>query len=428
MKRYITLISGLAFTLLVCLVFTTPLVEMTQYGTAENRSYRIYGYAAVLTAQAVLVPLRGWKPSLLMMATPLLAAFAWFALSLTWSAHVDLTLRRLILLAAVYLGTTGAVCDLGYRKSLGIVRILLLLLLAVNFVSVLILPDLATQSARGATLWRGIMGHKNIAGLSCAALVLLFTLDPGRLRWALRLPVIVGALAFLYFSASRTPALALIVGGAFGVALSHKLAAKPAVRNRLPQAFTAAAMALAAGLLVLLAMTVQREWLVALTNDQTALSVRTMIWRPMVQFYLDNPVLGSGYGAYWDGSSQLGSNRMFGGNAWLGDVDQGHNGYLDLLVQTGFPGLALSLLAIVLWPLRRLAALHAHDPQRAALIIALIVFVMVENMAESSILADDSVGNLLLLFALAQVRRFELRSLPKRVRAGSRAAKLADAA
>lgn len=401
-------VAGMAFALLAILVLATPFIEMTAYVPADVKIYRIYGYGLVLVLLAILVPIRGWKRSLLLAATPLAAAFGWFTLSLIWSAHTGLSSRRLVLLAIVYLGVVSSVCDLGARRSLAIMRMLLVVLLAINFLAVISFHDLATQSYHKVPLWRGLMGHKNIAGLASAATVLLLALGPGKLSAAFRFAVIAPALVFLYFSGSRTPVLALALALPLGLALPH-LTLKPVLgRNRFPSVFSLAVLTFGAGIFALLVLTLQRDLLISLTDDQAAFSVRNMIWRPMVQFYVDHPLLGAGYGAYWDGSSQSGPDNAFGGQAWLRNVDQGHNGYLDLLVQTGIIGLALALGAVLLWPLRRLAAMHAHEPRRAAFTASLIIFMLVENMFESSLLADDTLGNLLLLFALAQVRHFEL--------------------
>ena len=160
-------------------------------------------------------------------------------------------------------------------------------------------------------------------------------------------------------------------------------------------------------IVVLVILTVQRDIFLSLTDDTTTLTTRGAIWRPMIQFYLDHPFLGSGYGAYWDASdTRIDPKAIF--KAWK-NVDQGHNGYLDLLVQVGLPGLVLALYAAFTWPVQQLATVIGREPQRAALIFAILVFSLIENFSESTLFADDALGNGFLLIALAQLHRIRLR-------------------
>jgi len=309
----------------------------------------------------------------------------------------------------VYCGTFVGICDLSTHRSLGIVRIILTAALILNYIVALAFPDIGTHTVDGLHLWRGFVAHKNIAGMLCAITVILFTFDCSKVPLAGRAAVIAGSLIFFYLAWSKTAwlslPLALTAGG--GVAL---LGAQHSSSGHWRKATTIGALALyGLVLLGLILLTVQRDFFLSLTDDTTALTTRAAIWRPMIQFYLDHPLLGSGYGAYWDASATLIDTHARDAGMWK-NVDQGHNGYLDLMVQFGLPGLALALYAAFVAPAGHLADMMGRNPQRTALIAALLVFFLIENFSESSLFADDALGNGCLLLALAYVHRFTLHS------------------
>lgn len=412
-------LSHSSFALLLSLVLLTPFIQMSGALTDDEKTFRLYGYGILLAIQGTLVFLRGWQKSLRIFASPALLALIWFGLSLTWAEHAGIAFRRVALLWLVYASALSGVGDLGYRRSLGILTLLLLIALTVNYAVVFAFPDLGTQHWRDITQWRGFMAHKNIAGMTCAVTILTLAFYDDKRILAARLIGSLAALAFLYCTGSRTAMLALLIAAPIGVCFDRGRRPGNEVRDGHEKIFTLAALvSLALGLAILVILTVQREALIAMTDNARAVALRSSIWRPMIQYYLDHPVLGSGYGAYWTPSGSVISAREFGTQEWLKDVDQGHNGYLDLLVQTGVPGLALALYAVLVWPVSRLGAILTIKPERAALIYSLIAFFLVENATESSLFADDTLGNAFLLFALANVRRFDLGAQNRRERRG----------
>ena len=390
-------------------MLSTPFVEMSGLATEDHKAYRIYGYVALFGMQLVLALLRGWRISLRIVVTPVVAALLWFCLSLTWATQVELAAKRVVLLSLIYLAIVSSVCGLGYKRSLEIVRIVLAILLAINLLAVFFVPEVGTQAWHDFHLWRGVMADKNIACMVCGVTILLFAIDREAVPLPLGVLVVGGAAVGLYQAWSRTTMITVVIALAVGAAIAGVGPARwQAFRAHRTTTTKALWLGFGVAIAVLVALTLQQEILLSFTDDATALSRRGSIWRPMVQFYLDHPMLGSGYGAYWDAAVNAEARSAYSNQAWLRNVDQGHNGYLDLLVQTGLPGLAIGLAAVFVWPCSRLAAMAAVEPRRAALVFALIVFFLIENLAETSLLADDAIGNLFLLFAVAQVHRFEI--------------------
>jgi len=415
--RFIMPLASASLTLLLALVLLTPFIDMTDALSPEQRAYRLYGYGLLLLLQIASTLARGWQASVRILITPVAAVIAWFCLSLLWAQPLELAGRRLALLCLIYIGIFGSVCDLGYRRSISILRIMLALVLVINLLVVFAFPEFGTQTWRQLDLWRGIMAHKNFAGVLAAITIVVFAFDGAKIPLAVRAPVIALGVVFAYQSWSRTALvsllMAIVVGGAIAL---MKPSTRASLSGQQATLTKAAWIGLAAILTIIVALTIQRDFLLSLTDDASALSLRTSIWRPMLQFYLDTPLSGSGYGAYWDAPVNLAEASAYSTQKWLREVDQGHNGYLDLLVQTGLPGLALALVAALVWPLTRFVQMNERMPQRAALVFGLITFVIIQNFAESTLFADDAIANAMFLVALAQIRRFELRAETKNTR------------
>lgn len=385
---------------------------MTEVVPQHQKIYRIYGYGLVGLLQLALIVIRGRLQSLRIYSMPIILFLIWAGLSLAWTQHLDLTSKRTVLLLIVYTAIFGGTCDLPAQRSQGILRIVLVVALVFNFVAVFTVPEISTHVKSGG-LWRGLMAHKNIAGMLCGFTVIAFVFDSAKVPVAARVTVIAAALVFLLQSWSKTTLISLPIALASGGAVAFFGTRRSAIKeiHKLltvwPQVFLTIAVAF------LIALTLQRDFLLSLTEDTTALTTRASIWRPMIEFYLDHPLLGSGYGAYWDASANLSNHHGSGPVGVWDNVDQGHNGYLDLLVQVGLPGLTLALYAAFVWPIAQVGSMIERRPHRAALISAFLIFLLVENFSESSLLADDALGNAFLLMALAQLHRFKLLSKGK---------------
>ena len=79
------------------------------------------------------------------------------------------------------------------------------------------------------------------------------------------------------------------------------------------------------------------------------------------------PWLGHGFGSFWDTGAAINPIRSAPPGAWFMKaqlINTAHNGYLDLLLQTGIVGFALGIVAILrcLWLLTGTAARSPKGP------------------------------------------------------------------
>lgn len=390
-----TVLSQVAFAILLLLAITGP--WMTNEGSETLSHVREAGYVVVLLA--ALIAIQPWrKPSrLLLLPWPHVIALGWCAISLTWALDPSAGLRRLVLTAIVLWSLFALVRQLGLARSLAVVRAVLLAVLVANYVAVFAYPKVGIDGSLEAGLtstWRGIMSQKNFAGITCAMTVLLYVFDAGATRFALRITAVTAAGLFLFFTDSATSIGMCLAAVALGGLMTwHKtrsgaLRIAPPTWAWLPLAIIAALFA---------HMAVVPQYYLAQLTDPGGFTGRTQIWSALIRAYSDRPWLGIGYGSFWD----LGPDGPITAYAtgWVTKVSQGHDGYLDMLVQIGAPGTLLLLFAALVWPIQRL--LRGIDHPVRVLGTTMLFFCLGHNFTESSLFDRDALGQVFLLFATA---------------------------
>ncbi|GGE83940.1 O-antigen ligase family protein [Sphingomonas prati] len=417
-------LAMLALLALLLLTLAGPIMTMNGGDVeGQGRVYRQLGYFLIAGLAFISVnPLRH-PERVLAVAIPLVVALAWCWISLTWALYPEIAVRRLVLTTIVLWSVFVLVRQLGYDRTLAIVRIALLAALIANFTAVLIDPLFAIHGSEEGLAgdWRGVMMHKNIAGQACALTAIFFAFDRQKLPLAAQLGVIGAAVMFLVLSNSKTAMAACAIAIPAGFLFLRFFPVLQRAADRIGRRRHARWIAILVPVAILTAaLFLYRDSALSVLNDPAAFTGRTLIWRALFLSFLENPVLGVGYGSYWN-VGPAGPIYRYANFAWVEGVSQGHNGYLDLLVQIGLPGLLLVLFAVVVWPVRRMLGTPDLPPATAGLIGAVILFCLIHNGSESTLFDRDTIGQvfLMVVLALAHAGRVSV------VRTGSRAAPVA---
>ena len=342
-----------------------------------------------------------------MLPWPLLLALVWCWISLAWAINVGIAVRSLVLTTLTAWNTFILVQAAGYERTLSVLRVVLCGLLAVNFAVVVLDPGLGKHlmldSAVATTnvgAWRGIMGHKNVAGAACAITVLLFLFDAGQIKLWLRALVVATAGTFLFMSQSKTSA------GVLGIAILcgwiyHRFSER--IRK-----FLIPIIMFATAVIFFLGSTYS-SFVVDHYLNAKAFTGRGWIWSAMLRYSGDHLLLGSGFGSFWNigGDSPIYKYGL----GFVREVTVGHNGFLDLLVSVGLIGLLLVVFATVLRPTWQLLT-NRIIPARGALAVTLLVFCVGHNVTETSVLARDVFVGVIMLIAIAFANNRDLLGLP----------------
>lgn len=380
---------------LLTLTMTGPLMtfdaEAGSGSTLRQIGYVIVGLLAAYAIHVDKAPRR-----LLVVPCPLVVTLGFCWLSVVWAIDPGMALRRVVLTTLVVWSIFVLTRWQGYDRTLLVLRFSLVAVLVANFLVVKLDPALGlhwTEVPGEDSLagdWRGMMGHKNAAGLVSALAVLFFVFDARSVPKLVRAAVIGAAGYFLFYSSSRTSVAVCVAALIIGVLFSVYKYRYRAV------AFSVLIAGTVTGAVV---QNIYSDPFLRTLNDPAAFTGRTQIWRAMWAFYQDNPILGSGFGSFWSIGSA--SPIYAYGIDWVRDVTQGHNGFLDILVQVGPIGLALVIFSTVVFPIVKLLNTRQVQGATGALLISALIFCLGHNMTESSLFDRDSIGQVFLMFTLA---------------------------
>ncbi|SFO29259.1 O-antigen ligase [Sphingomonas sp. OK281] len=395
-RRYIVANICFAVFMWLVLIGTSPVQEWAfrgqiGEGDAANQVLHIVIFLALLIASGMPS-----KRELFCVPIGLAILLAYCYLSVSWAIAPAISFRRITLTALVVWVTFRQVDDLGPERTLRIVRYALLILLAINFLMVFFSPygihtEVFGEESSVVGDWRGIIPHKNVAGAACAFTILLFTFDNRQFPRIVSVLVIALSATFLYYTHSSTSEISLVM------ALVAGLAIRPYDANY--RVVLGIVLLIVAGLVAEIVFT-NITVLTDILNDPGALTGRGAIWPLLLEYASEHLWTGAGFSSFW----QIGADSPIWTltSGWVAIyAAHGHNGFLDLLVTIGLPGLVLAVIALIVWPLIRLLLSQSIAKPRRSLLLAMIIFCIGHNLAESSLLNAASMVQVFLLIAIA---------------------------
>lgn len=421
------LIIGVAFAALLymSIIGLKPwsIKEKTIPATGDGDSSRQLWYAA--TFAATLLATAKYPKYFLTLPVSLVLALAWCWLSATWAIEPSVSVRRLGLTTLIICTIFWCIGQLGYDRSVWIVRALLVFTLFMNISALWITPTAIHRAqdlgaAFGALdpgivgSWRGILPHKNYAGAVCALSIIFFLFDSQRYPRTLRWIVIIGCAFFLLKTGSKTSMGLLVLSLLLGGFLSGY---QPAYRALLIPFFT---ILVCIGTAVFL---IQRDIILEPLSKPDAFTGRVQIWPATLGYARDHPWTGTGFGSFWNIGPNSPSFEY--GRGWVAHLGSGHSGFFDLLAQIGFPGLLLVLMAVLVIPTVRIIGSTTSRRGAAGLVFAALTFCLCHNVTETSLFDRDSIVQVFLMISVAligqvstSVARPRLANLPTSRRVG----------
>ena len=346
-------------------------------------AYLLIGGGAIAIAFSIRP--EAFRAGLQSFALPLLG---WLIVSVITSSDPGLSLRRLTLTIIVMgMAIAVTILPLNLRQFARLLSAIALVILALCFAGGLLIPHLAIHQATDfpepnlAGDWRGIYSHKNIAASIMVMFIFtgILTIRAGE-RW-LGIAVIVLSLVFMFLAAGKT-ALAMLV--------PTLLLSVVVVKTR--STVLRAVIAIVPVLLINLATIGSVVWpevgnINRMFLPDASFTGRTDIWDFALTKVRERPVFGFGFSAFWQTSA-----TMFGGKgdkeaaeAIDADIvtlaDHAHNAYLDVALTTGVPGLILTILWLIVQPLRDISRARNNGASPALLLYFVQIWLFCINFA-----------------------------------------------
>ncbi|MGD0366091.1 MAG: O-antigen ligase [Acidobacteriaceae bacterium] len=380
-------------------------LEMT--ASAPNGLTTIGGISSQAIAYTLILALILRRPRLVLRQTALVPWAGLLAVlavaSTAWSLDPLLTLRRSLPFALAGLFGLWFSARFTRSRQLAILRLAMIALALATIAIVVRAPSIGLDHSPGhAADWQGVFTQKNACGriMVLATAVILF----GERITASRLTAFALFLFVLIMSGSR--AAWMIEGALVFLWLVLSIARRAAPRFRLVMAVTAPFACVALGT----AMVLGFHRLALLLSRDPTLSGRTAIWAQVGHFIVQHPLLGYGYDAFWRGATgpslQIDTAVHF-------FVVHAHNGFLEIALELGAPGLALFVLSWLrawrrLWPLWR-----RGEIDRIAWPLAIVVLIALYDLDENTLLLYNGLFWILYVAALASIENTSKPTLGK---------------
>ena len=244
---------------------------------------------------------------------------------------------------------------------------------------------------------KGIYSHKNALGFF-AAMGMFFALygilQRERFVRLVGLVILPISLGILYLSQSKT-SLALGIASPL-LALGFILLIRT-LRVSFMSGFIITLIAAFGFLATLDANGVTIGDVSTLASGEPTFTGRTDIWEFAMSEAIKRPTLGYGFRSFWDiGDASPAVNAPPG---FVRVTPHGHNGYIDMILETGYVGLSLFILVlcVAFW---RVGQMDRLAPDVAFLTLCMLIFASLQNFLESTWLSPLDTNTIILLVLL----------------------------
>ena len=319
--------------------------------------------------ETLIVIRRNWS-----LAALVLVAFA----SSLGTETPEFSFRRCVAVTCATLFGVALTIKLTLEEQLRFLSWLFRFISILSLACVFLLPSYGITDSV-AQEWRGVFGFKNVLGDVMALAVLVEWQLPTNTRGSKilnRVALLLSA-CLLIRSNSITPLAALV--GAFVLVEIYRFAT---LRLRVPLYLTAVATLLIVSLgFVLVAP--QTDALAALVGRTPELTGRTEIWRWVIAFIQERPILGYGYAGFWTESASAALQRAIGSHMYS------HNGYLDTILTIGALGLSLAVVFVGKGLKRAFDWSIQRESHTILWPLALLSFFLLYNLGECTIFQPD---------------------------------------
>jgi exopolysaccharide production protein ExoQ len=313
---------------------------------------------------------------------PLIGLTALAPLSLAWSIHPILTLRRGALVVAstmfaIYLGERYSIENFA-RLLAKTFSLMMLVVVALFFIA----PSYVVDYSVHGGAWKGLSAYKNTFGEYMGVAVIILLLVKFRhFRW-LRYVFLICAVAMLALSHSATAIACCVLSIAI-----MPLWRVTYVKGK--QRWLAYTITIIVLLLAGVFAWSDTDLLFRIMGRDRTLTGRTQLWTAVLPAIWKHPFLGYGYGAFWTGLKGEALNIWIGlGSGWVAPLAD--NGYIDLCLALGLLGVFTFLLLLVHCVKNGISYLNSETQRIGLWPMTYLFFFVLHNFSESTLLTPGS--------------------------------------
>jgi exopolysaccharide production protein ExoQ len=294
----------------------------------------------------------------------------------------------------------------GVKISIALFSSAVMLLVCVSGLISIVWPSIGTHSISSfddglAGNWKGIFVHKNILG-SLAAIAAMASITNGK-RWTIAKTLLTGfAVIVLWQSQSKTSIFIFLILISVLVFTSYNWISLH--RLYLVSLVVCCILSVLFGFLAYLGYLGEL--------DSKLFTGRMRIWEAVVKLSSDSQLTGLGYqSVFAQNTDKAWSNVLKLTSQINGDIPHLHNGYLDVLVSTGWIGFLLFWNFVFRNLTRGLSRHSEQDQIQINLSCLLSLFVFLQSATEVTFLNSHRIGWIVLVFIVALQRVADTRRI-----------------
>lgn len=381
--------------------FQKSLQEMDEIQTSNIVNQIVYT-TLFLTALYSLIPKWRFVISIIGIEKIFFIFILWCSVTLIWSDYPFISFKRLFQYITTYIVFLSIFSHLDSTiKTLKYFKILLAGYILISFISVFTIPGAVDNHG----LWKGLAASKNHLGQMTLISVLFFVnfLYSVPLKQKLFFIILLPMTLILFIGSSSVTSsltLIIIIGLLFSQFLDKQFASTGIGRtiSSIVIIFTVAIVIS----LIFLAPRLLSD-LVGEAGRDLTLTGRTDLWHDVFQLAKTHLILGCGFQGFWVLDS-LQIQQLYEIYIWI--PIQAHNGYLDILNETGLIGLLLFIGTVINYFIN-LRKVKSGYFWKYLLIAALVI-----NFTESTLIRPNITSGVLYMFSyLALFKDLNKRSI-----------------
>ena len=325
-----------------------------------------------------------WKKVLpVILKNPLIWLLLGLAIfSITWSYSPELTRTRVTALTGTMMFSLYFASRYSLKEQLELLGWLFGLTVIASIVFAIALPKYGIMGSVHSGAWRGIYNHKNVLGKNMVPSIIVFlllALKAQKHRWIFW-SLLSASVGLIILSRSSSPLVNLLV-------LMNIFLMLYIFRWKYIFMVPALIGILSFGTILYLLITANAEQIASTFGKDLTLTGRTNFWPLVLDKIWEQPWLGYGFGAFWQG---LDGPSAYIWNALSFKTPNSHNGYLDLCLDLGFAGFSIYMAQFIHSVTRGVAYIISVRTSDAFWPILLLSYIVLSNLTESSLVVQNN--------------------------------------
>ncbi len=371
------------------LPFQKTLQEMDTSIQTSNIINQIVFSTLFLTALYSLIPKWRFVISIIRSEKIFFIFLLWCTLTLLWSDYPFISFKRLFQYVTSYVVFLSILAHISStEKVFKYFKILLSVYILLSFISVFTIPGAVDENG----LWRGLASSKNHLGQMTLISIIFFShfiiTSPLRQKLFFIFMLLITVILFIGSSSVTSMLTLMIIGGLLLSQYLDKQFAAAGIGRTVSVIIILFTFSVVLSLLFLAPRLLSD--LVNETGRDLTFTGRTELWADVFKYVKTHLLLGCGFQGFWIFDS-VQTQELYQVYIWI--PIQAHNGYLDILNETGLIGLLLFLGTIITYFIN-LRIINKGNFWKWLVIAALVV-----NITESTLIRPNITSGVLYLFA-----------------------------